>query len=341
MVDASAAADPAHATRASVEFARTPDGWDLALHHYRGAPAAAAVPPVILCPGYSCNRVFMDSDERYSLARYLARRGFDTWVLELRGHGYSEPVGERREDWTFDDLVRLDVPTAVSAVRALSGRRPVWIGHSMGGILMYAALGTDTALQESVAGLVTLASPVAFPPLASPLLRGLGQLLVTLPVPERVPQRGVLVALWSALSWAPGMLEVGMNPANVDRAAFGEALRRCICSVPRSLLRQLAEWSLTGELRSCDYRLDYRASLSDIHTPALIIAGTVDRLAAPQIVRVAFDRISSRQKQYREFGIRHGDRADYGHVDLIFGRHAPEEVFSTIATWIEGVPESR
>lgn len=338
MTEASAAADPA---RASVEFARTPDGWDLALHHYPGAPAVPALPPVILCPGYSCNRVFIDFDERYSLARFLACRGFDTWVLELRGHGYSEPAGEPRENWTFDDLVQLDVPTAVRAVRALSGRRPVWIGHSMGGILMYAALGTDAALQESIAGLVTLASPVAFPAIASPLLRGLSQLLVTLPVPQRLPQRGALVALWSVLSWSPGALDVGMNPANVDRWAFGEALRRCICSVPRSLLRQLAEWSLTGELRSCDYRLDYRANLSHITTPALIIAGTADRLATPEMVRFAYDRISSTQKQYREFGIRHGDSADYGHVDLIFGRHAPEEVFSTIATWIEGVPESR
>jgi len=161
------AAHTANAARASIEFARTPDGWDLALHHYAGAPGVPALGPVILCSGYSCNRVFIDFDERYSLARFLARRGFDTWVLELRGHGYSEPVGAPRENWTFDDLVQLDVPTAVSAVRALSGRRPVWIGHSMGGILMYAALGTDAALQESIAGLVTLASPVAFPAIAS------------------------------------------------------------------------------------------------------------------------------------------------------------------------------
>jgi pimeloyl-ACP methyl ester carboxylesterase len=111
--------------------------------------------------------------------------------------------------------------------------------------------------------------------------------------------------------------------------------------VPRSMLRQLAEWSLTGELRSCDQRVDYRANLSRITTPAYIIAGAVDRLAAPEIVRFAYDRISSTQKQFREFGVAHGDSADYGHVDLIFGRRAPDEVFPAIATWIESASGSR
>jgi hypothetical protein len=52
-------------------------------------------------------------------------------------------------------------------------------------------------------------------------------------------------------------------------------------------------------------------------------------------VRFAHDRISSAQKRYREFGLRSGDSADYGHVDLIFGRRAPDEVFPVISEWIE------
>ena len=331
---------PARVVRAAVEFARTADGWDLALHHYHGVPGATPMPPVILCSGYSCNRVFMDFDDRYSLARFLARCGCDTWVLELRGHGNSEFAGEQRTDWTFDDFVELDVPTAVRAVRQHSGRSPVWIGHSMGGLVMYAALGTDAGLGASIAGLVTMASPVAFPPLASPWLRGAAQVLAVLPGPRRVPQRGALVALWSALNWVPGALEAGMNPVNVDRQAFGEALRRGLCNVPRSLLHQLADWSLSGELRSSDHRVDYRATLPGITTPALIIAGAADRLAPPAIVRVAHDRISSTRKQYREFGLGQGDSADYGHVDLVFGRRAPEEIFPVIATWIAGLLKS-
>jgi len=320
--------------RASIEFARTADGWDLALHHYPGV--RNDLPPAILVSGYACNRYFVDFNDRYSLARFLARRGVDAWVLELRGHGHSELAIGRRRGWTFDDLVRLDVPAAITHVRAqTTGQRLVWIGHSMGGMIAYAALGLNPAVHEALAGLVTIASPMGFPAVTSPTLRTLGEAFLALPLPQRLPQRGVLVALWSVLRWSPGAAQAGMNAANTDLHAFGRALRLFMCSVPRSKLRQLAQWSLTGEFRSCDGTVDYRANLPRIRTAALIIAGATDHLASPQMVRFAYDRISSTEKRYREFGLRSGDSADYGHVDLIFGRRAPEEVFPVIGDWIE------
>jgi pimeloyl-ACP methyl ester carboxylesterase len=329
-------ADLPVAHRASVEFARTPDNWDIALHHYAGT--RADLPAVLLCPGYACNRHFLDFDERYSLARFLARRGFDAWVVELRGHGYSEPAGGP-QSWVFDDLVRFDVPTAVHHVHArCGGRRLVWVGHSMGGMVMYAALGQNSEVQDVITGLVTLASPIAFPPVASQLMRSLGGLLLALPLPELLPQHGALVAIWSALRWTPRATAIGMNPENVDRRVFGQALRRSICDVPRSMLRQLAQWSLTGDFRSSDGGTDYRANLSRITTPMLIIAGAVDQLAAPEMVRYAYDHVRSTRKQYREFAARLGDSADYGHIDLIFGRRAPDEVFPAVSAWIEGEP---
>ncbi len=320
--------------RASIEFARTADGWDLALHHYPGT--RNDLPPAILVSGYACNRYFMDFDDHYSLARFLARRGIDAWVLELRGHGHSEVAVGRRRGWTFDDLVRFDVPAAVTHVLShAGGRRLVWIGHSMGGMIAYAALGVNPAVQDALAGFVTIASPMGFPAVTSQTMRSLGEMFLALPLPERLPQRGVLVALWSVLRWSPSAAQVGMNPANIDLYVFGHALRRFMSNVPRSKLRQLAQWSLTGEFRSCDGTVDYRANLSRITTPGLIIAGAADQLASPDMVRFAYDRISSTQKRYREFGVRSGDSADYGHVDLIFGRRAPDEVFPVISEWIE------
>ncbi|HUI26103.1 MAG TPA: alpha/beta fold hydrolase [Candidatus Kryptonia bacterium] len=319
--------------RATVEYARTDDGWDLALHHYRGE----RWPPVILCGGYACNRHFLDFEERYSLARFLAGLGFDTWVVELRGRGYSEPAGgSRRRGWIFDDLVRFDVPAALAYVRAHAREQaPVWIGHSMGGMVMYAALGQDPRMGESVAGLVAIASPVAFPPIASALARSIGGVLLALPLPEFLPQQNVLIALWSLASRSPRAAEVGMNPVNIDRRAFGKALRRFMCNVPRGKLQQFIHWSLTGSFRSRDGTIDYRANLHRIVTPALIIAGASDRLASPEVVGLAFDRIGSTRKSYREFATRHADHADYGHVDLIFGRRAPDEVFPAVSDWID------
>src|SRR5512139_2866597 len=157
--------------RARIEFARTHDGCDLALHHYVGI--RPDLPPVILCSGYACNRHFLDFDDRYSLARFLARRGFDVWILELRGHGLSDPPQGRQRSWTFDDFVQYDVPTAIAYVRDQADRAPVWIGHSMGGMVLYATLGQNPAAAAALGGLITMASPVAFPPVPSRMIRSL------------------------------------------------------------------------------------------------------------------------------------------------------------------------
>lgn len=271
-----------------------------------------------------------DMERPYLTQRYtvLPHRGF------ARGHGCSEPVGRRRPAWTFDDLVFHDVPTAVAHVRSRTRRKPFWVGHSMGGMLMYAALGHVPAVAGSTAGPVTIASPAAFPAVASGPVRVLGRLFTYLPVSARLPQHGALVALWWAIGWSPGAERVGMNPRNVDRHAFGKALRRFLCNPPATMVRQLADWSLSGEFRSIDGEVDYRAGLERIVTPARIIAGAADVLASPATVRFAYDHLGSERKRCRQFAQRNGDIADYGHVDLLFGWRAPEEVFPVIADWI-------
>lgn len=314
-------------------YVPTTDGWALALHRYH-VPAAGA-PAVILCAGYGCNRHFIDFDERYSLARYLARRGFDAWVVELRGRGMSHPLRgcQHPKSWTFDDLVRIDVPAAVQFVQQRVGhRRLCWIGHSMGGMVIYAYLGL--ARDEGLlAAAVTLAAPVSFPPMASQLTRQLGELLLALPFPERIPQRAVLGVLWHLVGRTRA-LDIGMNPNNVDRALVGVALRRSICNVPRAKLRQLSAWALRGAFASCDGTIDYRQNLRHVHTPVLAVAGACDRLAPPENVGIAHDLLASARKRLVVLGRAQHFSTDYGHVDSVFGRQAPDEVYPQIADWV-------
>jgi len=315
-----------------VHFARTADGWRLALHRHRPRTPGAGL-PVVLCSGYGCNRHFIDYDERYSLARFLAGRGFDAWVLELRGRGLSHPTPAcvRPWTWTFDDLARVDVPAAVARVAEVTGRRVAWVGHSMGGMVLYACLGCDPTAAGMVAAGVTIASPVVFPPVSATLLARIGQLLLHVPVGDTVPQRWVLGALWHLVGESD-LLAVGMNPGNVERREVGRALRRALSDVSRAKLRQLAAWAVGGGFTSADGRIDYRAALARVATPLLAIAGSADRLASPPAVRCGVERAGA--AEYLEFGRAHGHAVDYGHVDLILGRAAPAEVFPAVAGWL-------
>lgn len=323
-------------TRADeLHFAATPDGWRLALHRHRPA-AARDAPPALLCAGYGCNRHFLDFDDRHSLASFLRRRGFDVWIVELRGRGLSHPTRSCRRPgvWTFDDLAQTDLPAVIRYVSAVTGRRIAWVGHSLGGLVLYACLACRSDVAAVVETGVTIGSPVVFPASSVALFGRVGQVLLRLPLGDTVPQRAVLGLLWNLAS-TTAALGVGMNPANVDRRLVGRALRRALGDVSRHKLRQLATWALDGVFASADGSIDYRAGLARVSRPLLIAAGRADRLATPAAVACALDHLPPGLGTFREFGCAAGDSVDYGHVDLILGRAAPREVFPTVAAWLD------
>jgi len=145
----------------ALEWAQTDDGWALSLHRYL-PPGVARAYPVILCHGLGANRFNLDFDAEYSLARFLRARGFEVFVLELRGCGRSHWTGGGRPPaWNFDDFVHHDLPAAIARVRELSGAAQVdWVGHSQGGMVMYAAL--SGAVGPAVHAFVAIGSPAAF-----------------------------------------------------------------------------------------------------------------------------------------------------------------------------------
>jgi predicted alpha/beta hydrolase len=317
-----------------IHFPRTADGWCIALHRYRPRPGGTGS-PVILCGGYGCNRHFLDYDERYSLARFLARCGFDAWVLELRGRGLAQRAagGSGTRSWTFDDLAARDVPAAIAHVAERTGRTVIWLGHSMGGMLLYAYAGSLADGGAPVRAGVTIASPIAFPQAASALLSQLGMFLLHLPFPEMIHQRWAIGMLWGLLGHSSA-LSVGMNPDNIDHPTVGRALRLALENVPRIKLQQLARWAAEGAFCSVDGRTDYRAGLAAVRFPLLVIAGSADRLATPQAVARALDYLVGAETTYVQLGHAHGHAADYGHVDVVLGRTAPGEVFPLIADWL-------
>jgi len=125
-----------------------------------------------------------------------------------------------------------------------------------------------------------------------------------------------------------------MNPANIEHWVVGTALRRALGNPSRAKLQQLARWSMEGRFNSFDGQIDYRANLQRIHTPMLVVAGGQDRLAPPESVGYGFDRMASSAKRFVTLDRASGFSADYGHVDIVFGRRAPDEVFPLVAEWV-------
>jgi len=322
-----------------VHLVRAEDGWCIGLFRYR-AGAGGHGRPVILCHGLAANRYNFDLGEEKSLARYLQARGFDVWVLELRGRGYSLKLGRRadryRRPYVFDDYVRQDAPAALDHVRRATGAdRVSWVGHSMGGLILYGLLQGPRA--EQVARGVAVASPGDFHNVRRiPGLLALWRFGRFLP---RIRQRLPAAALAPVLPWLPdGLLALVYNPANVDRTPVLRALCYLVSDVSRGEMLQFYD-AMCGEgFRSFDGAHSYTDGFARMSRPLLLLAGSRDALCPPRSIAAVYRAMRSPDKELRILGREYGEREEYGHGDLLIGKHCEAEVYPHILRWLEAPP---
>lgn len=313
-----------------VMFVEAADGWELGISCYRADEVASTRRfPVLLCHGLGANRLTFDIDPHYSLARWLVEQGFDVYAVDLRGHGLSEKPGQhpaRRWGWGFNAYCELDIPAAINAVLARSGANQLhFIGHSMGGILLYCHGALDG---RHVRSGITMGSSLDYSnstsffhhiaPLA-PLSRALPS------VPLHWP------ALFS--SWASRFHRGFIDPVlvgrdNVDLDVYRKMAANVMHAVSARVLRDMAA-AITGEGLRTSWNERYQDRLQEkgYPFPVLAMSGTAD-IQCPPDVSARFGTA------HQVFGKAHGHREDYGHDDLIMGRHAPSEVWPVVHDWL-------
>src|SRR4051812_3066739 len=141
--------DPARAP-AELSFVETTDRVRLALHRIRRSPTAPDRGPVMLLHGLGANGFGFLLPQR-SIAAWLASRGHDVFVPELRGAGKS---GNHDWAWDLDDYLLRDLPAILEEIRRVTGRSTIrWVGHSMGGVLLccYALRHPEHGIERGVA----------------------------------------------------------------------------------------------------------------------------------------------------------------------------------------------
>ncbi len=324
---------------AKTVWTRTRDGWQLPLYHYRTDRQTSPWGPVILMHGLSANRYDLDApDPRISLARFLHTHGHDVWVAELRGAGRARPPGwplRGRVVFDFDDYVHRDVPAIIRKVLDVSGAPSLhWVGHSLGGMLAYAAL--EHYDQHLFRSLITIASP-AFTAVKHPLVDRLYRARFLLNVLRWLPSR----RLAQLGSLAPGLIggtlgRIVANPDNMNPKDIQRLLRTAITDLPAPLLKQIAEWygGPPGFSRR-DGLLDYYEQMRRIEVPTLVISGAGDLLTPVADLRSAYDSLGARDKHLVIASRKYGYAHDYGHVDLVLGVDARREIYPHVADWIE------
>jgi polyhydroxyalkanoate synthase len=314
-----------------------PDGARIELRRLPQQAEHTDLPPVLVVHGVGANHRNNDLSEDVSLARHLSRAGRDVWLLTLRSGLRARSLAETRRV-RFRSMAHHDVPVAVREVLART-RHPKldYVGFSMGGMLLYAALGA-TLDEKHVRRVAIIGSPaVVKPPVPLPVPRFVGRIPSALYPTLRLrlaARAGAFAVEWlttPAHHWV-------FNPKNVSRGVARTSLVNVIEDIPGPLNSDLASFAANRDGAIMLDGAPVLERLRGVRVPAAFFAGAADRLAPPASVRAAFDawaaEASDVDKRFVVLGVEHGAAADYGHGDLAVGSRVNEELFAPLSAFL-------
>ncbi len=318
----------------------TDDSWRLALQRYPPSVFIDNRAPVILVHGEGFNRYIFDWDEKHSLARYLAKAGFDTWIVELRGHGMSDdreahPPKEVETEWIFEDYIIRDLQAAMDFIRKETGHDEVsLIGHSTGGVIVYGAI-EKIRYSRHVRNAVVIAAPLLF--------TSVNDTMVTLYSYRHTVMDEDFVDLSKGTN-VPAPFEKNtetvisllfFNDAFLDKDLVEQFMEVGLSRVRTLILDQFAKWyeDMTAYATE-DSSFLYYEDQTLIRMPLLILGGLRDNFAEPENVYEASLKVDPRIKTFQMFGKVEGHMDNYGHTGLLLGDFARKDVYPVISNWL-------
>ncbi|XP_012459999.1 uncharacterized protein LOC105780303 isoform X1 [Gossypium raimondii] len=245
-------------------------------------------------------------------------------------------------DWDFDHYLEEDVPAAMEYIRAQTKPKDgklLAVGHSMGGILLYAKLARCgfEGREPELKAVVTLASSLDYTSSNSTLklLLPLADPAQALNVPV-VPLGAMLAAAYPLSSRPPYILARLNNLISAEDMMHPELLKKLVlnnfCTIPAKLLLQLT--SAFRERGLCDRsgKFFFKDHLHKSNVPVLAIAGDQDLICPPEAVEETVKLLPQNLVTYKIFGEHQGPH--YAHYDLVGGRLAVEQVYPCIIQFL-------
>jgi len=231
-------------------------------------------------------------------------------------------------NWTFDDYVKYDVPTAIEYVKNATGSPQVfWVGHSMGGNVMLAHLAVNQ--RSDLRGVVTVGSQLTMANghIVSQYINTLQWLRLT----ELAGGVDADKAKQTAKEQARALLfyQRNMQGDIISRLETGGTDTPAV-----GVLGQYLELVGSGQFKTANNKYNYAHSAKNITVPLLACAGSEDAFVNASDLAFLRDNVGSDDCQAILLGPSTGMNP-YGHNDSLISRGAAGQVYPVISQWLD------
>jgi predicted alpha/beta hydrolase len=268
-------------------------------------------PPVFMVHGSIENGKIFYSDTGKGLGPWLAQEGYDVFVADLQGRGSSRPLINRHSRHGLEELTQIELPAFLKQIHAIKGPRPMhWIAHSWGGVDLLSYLAKPN-YQAEVKNMVFFGSKrrISIRSLRYHWMIGVG---------------------WNKLArlsiWRRGYLDAIAYRLGAD-------------NISAQTFYDTDMWIRSKEWIHPHTGMDYSKALQGLDLPpTLYLAGKSDHvLGHPTDVQLLAQETGPDHRYcFHVLGKANGHKHDYGHVDMLTHRDAPQDVFPIVKDWMEG-----
>ena len=260
--------------------------------------------PIVLVHGSFTNRRFWLSSQGIGLARHLVESGFDVWLMEMRGHGLS-PRNRDYTDNSLEHYASSDVPAINEFVIEKTGLKPIWLGHSLGGVLISTAIAAGTLPEIQVAGIALLGTQILrrrwF--LQIPFITSLGK-------------------IWFSMKPEMDGRKLKIGPENE----------------PSGIAKEYLRWlGMLGQWRFKQNKTPLLAKWQGVDIPLLAMVGKSDQSDPAKYCQRFYEACGSDQKVFKLLAKEEGYSRDFGHVDMVVSKDAAKEVWPELTSWLAGI----
>ncbi|KAJ7960318.1 Lipase [Quillaja saponaria] len=319
-------------------------------------------PPVLLQHGLLMDGItWLLLPPEQSLAFLLADTGFDVWLANTRGTKYSRqhtslsPGDPAYWNWSWDELVKYDLPATIQYVHDLTGQKLHYVGHSLGTLIALASFSKDQLL--NLLRSAALLSPIAYAgQMTSPLARNAAENYVAeglskIGIYEFDPTGQGVIKVLKSICGKPGVdctnLLTAFTGKNccLDPSIVNVFLEHEPQSTATKNMIHLSQMIREGTITMYDYKDEdanrehygqptppiYNMTSIPSDFPLFLSYGGADALSDVKDVKLLLGSLKDHEGdklvvQYRD---------DYAHADYVMAENAKQDVYDPLMAFFK------